>query len=39
MAYISVEDVKMIRNALKKEMPQYKFSVVRDHILVSLFQL
>ena len=31
MAYISVEDVKMIRNALKKEMPQYKFSVVRDH--------
>ena len=31
MGYISVEDVKMIRNALKKEMPQYKFSVVRDH--------
>ena len=31
MAYISVEDVKMIRNALKKEMPQYNFSVVRDH--------
>ena len=30
MRHISVEDVKMIRNALKKEMPQYKFSVVRD---------
>ena len=31
MAYISAEDVKHIRNELKKELPQYKFSVVRDH--------
>ena len=31
MAYISTDDVKKIRNALKAEMPQYKFSVVRDH--------
>ena len=31
MAYISTDDVKKIRNALKTEMPQYKFSVVRDH--------
>ena len=31
MAYISTEDVKHIRNELKKELPQYKFSVVRDH--------
>ena len=31
MAYISTEDVKHIRNTLKKELPQYKFSVVRDH--------
>ena len=38
MAYISTDDVKKIRNALKAEMPQYKFSVVRDHILVLLLQ-
>ena len=31
MRYISTDDVKKIRNALKNEMPQYKFSVVRDH--------
>ena len=31
MAYISTEDVKHIRNTLKKELPQFKFSVVRDH--------
>ena len=31
MAYISTDDVKHIRNTLKKEFPQYKFSVVRDH--------
>ena len=31
MAYISTEDVKHILNELKKELPQYKFSVVRDH--------
>ena len=31
MAYISTDDVKKIRNALKTEMPEYKFSVVRDH--------
>ena len=31
MAYISTDDVKHIRNTLKKELPQYKFSVVRDH--------
>ena len=31
MAYISTEDVKHIRNELKKILPQYKFSVVRDH--------
>ena len=31
MAYISTDDVKHIRNELKKELPQYKFSVVRDH--------
>ena len=33
MAYISAEDVKHIRVALKKEFPQYKFSVTRDHWL------
>ena len=33
MAYISAEDVKHIRNELKKEFPQYKFSVSRDHWL------
>jgi len=33
MAYISAEDVKHIRVALKKEFPQYKFSVTRDHHL------
>ena len=31
MAYISTDDVKHIRNTLKKELPQFKFSVVRDH--------
>ena len=31
MAYISTDDVKHIRNSLKKELPQFKFSVVRDH--------
>ena len=31
MAYISTDDVKHIRNTLKTELPQYKFSVVRDH--------
>ena len=31
MVYISTDDVKKIRNALKTEMPEYKFSVVRDH--------
>ena len=31
MLYISTDDVKKIRVALKTEMPQYKFSVVRDH--------
>ena len=30
MAYISAEDVNHIRVALKKEFPQYKFSVTRD---------
>ena len=33
MAYLSAEDVKHIRVALKKEFPQYKFSVTRDHWL------
>ncbi len=33
MAYISAEDVNHIRVALKKEFPQYKFSVTRDHHL------
>ena len=33
MAYISAEDVNHIRVALKKEFPQYKFSVTRDHWL------
>ena len=33
MAYLSAEDVKHIRVALKKEFPQYKFSVTRDHHL------
>ena len=28
MAYISTDDVKKIRNALKTEMPEYKFSAV-----------
>ena len=32
MAYISTDDVKHIRNTLKKEFPQYKFSVRRDSI-------
>ena len=31
MAYISTDDVKHIRNTLKKALPQYKFSVVRAH--------
>ena len=33
MAYINAEDVNHIRVALKKEFPQYKFSVTRDHWL------
>ena len=33
MAYITAEDVNHIRVALKKEFPQYKFSVTRDHHL------
>ena len=33
MAYINAEDVNHIRVALKKEFPQYKFSVTRDHHL------
>ena len=32
MAYISTDDVKHIRNTLKKEFPKYKFSVRRDSI-------
>ena len=31
MGYISTDDVKKIRNALKTEIAEYKFSVVRDH--------
>tara|TARA_R100001510_G_C7645678_1_gene203040 strand:+ start:1544 stop:1966 length:423 start_codon:yes stop_codon:yes gene_type:complete len=31
MAHITTDDVKHIRDTLKKELPQYKFSVVRDH--------
>ena len=33
MAYINAQDVNHIRVALKKEFPQYKFSVTRDHHL------
>ena len=33
MAYINAEDGNHIRVALKKEFPQYKFSVTRDHHL------
>ena len=33
MAYLSAEDVNHIRVALKKEFPQYKFSVTRDNWL------
>ena len=31
MAYISAEDVKAIRTALKAEFPAFKFSCTRDH--------
>jgi hypothetical protein len=31
MAYISTEEVKAIRNELKKQLPEYKFSVRRLH--------
>lgn len=31
MAYISTEQVKVIRENLKKEFPQFKFSVKREH--------
>ena len=31
MAYISTEEVAAIRKELKKELPQYKFSVKRCH--------
>ena len=33
MAFINAKDVNHIRVALKKEFPQYKFSVTRDHWL------
>ena len=31
MPYISTEDVKEIRNNLKREFPNFRFSVRRDH--------
>ena len=31
MAYISTPEVAAIRKQLKEQMPEYKFSVVRDH--------
>ena len=31
MAYINAEEVKAIRNALKKKFPEYKFSVTKDN--------
>lgn len=31
MPYITTEDVKEIRNNLKREFPQFKFSVRREH--------
>ena len=31
MAYISTEEVAAIRKELKKELPQYKFSVTKHH--------
>lgn len=31
MAYIKTEEVKAIRNQLKKEFPNIKFSVTREH--------
>ena len=31
MAYINKEDVKAIRNELKKQYPNIKFSVRKDH--------
>ena len=37
MAYITAQEVKQIRQALKKELPQYKFSVrKRDHLSVNV---
>ena len=30
MAYINAEEVKAIRNALKKKFPEYKFSVTKE---------
>lgn len=31
MAYITADEVKVIRNNLKKEFPEFKFSVTRDN--------
>lgn len=31
MAYISTEQVKAVRETLKKELPKYKFSVTRNN--------
>jgi hypothetical protein len=31
MAYISTEEVKIIRERIKKEFPLYKFSITRNH--------
>ena len=30
MAYISTENVKLIRNEIKKQFPKFKFSIVRE---------
>ena len=41
MAYISTQEVKEIRNNLKKEFPNLKFSVKREHfskIVVSIIE-
>lgn len=41
MAYISTEEVKNVRNAIKKEFPSYKWSVTRHHsstITIALMQ-
>jgi len=31
MPYISTEEVKEIRNRIKKKFPKYKFSITREH--------